>query len=153
MNLQNHCADLFHFDIPWNPARLEQRNGRIDRKGQRAKEVFCRYFTYLNREEDRVLQTVMEKTGRIGAELGISGQVLEDRVELLARELLLKRAEGEEISRAFSHLSLDRRRREQLQQELESIERRGQELTEESARLEALLASLEAQAKDSSAPR
>ncbi|MDF1667665.1 MAG: DISARM system SNF2-like helicase DrmD, partial [Planctomycetota bacterium] len=32
VNLQNHCADLFHFDIPWNPGRMEQRNGRIDRK-------------------------------------------------------------------------------------------------------------------------
>jgi SNF2 family DNA or RNA helicase len=34
VNLQNNCADLFHFDVPWNPSRLEQRNGRIDRKLQ-----------------------------------------------------------------------------------------------------------------------
>ncbi|GCL40113.1 helicase-like protein [Sphaerospermopsis reniformis] len=34
VNLQNHCADLFHFDVPWNPSRMEQRNGRIDRKLQ-----------------------------------------------------------------------------------------------------------------------
>jgi len=31
INLQTHCADLFHFDVPWNPTRMEQRNGRIDR--------------------------------------------------------------------------------------------------------------------------
>ena len=31
MNLQAQCADLFHFDLPWNPGRMEQRNGRIDR--------------------------------------------------------------------------------------------------------------------------
>ena len=36
VNLQNHCADLFHFDVPWNPSRMEQRNGRIDRKLQRS---------------------------------------------------------------------------------------------------------------------
>ncbi|HSN99033.1 MAG TPA: helicase-related protein, partial [Candidatus Nanopelagicales bacterium] len=35
VNLQSHCADLFHFDVPWNPSRMEQRNGRIDRKLQR----------------------------------------------------------------------------------------------------------------------
>ena len=35
VNLQGHCADLFHFDVPWNPARMEQRNGRIDRTLQR----------------------------------------------------------------------------------------------------------------------
>jgi hypothetical protein len=44
VNLQNHCADLFHFDVPWNPRRMEQRNGRIDRKLQRAEQVYCRYF-------------------------------------------------------------------------------------------------------------
>ncbi|MEJ2539320.1 MAG: helicase-related protein [Gemmatimonadota bacterium] len=29
INLQAHCYNLFHFDVPWNPSRLEQRNGRI----------------------------------------------------------------------------------------------------------------------------
>ena len=35
IDLQNHCHRLIHFEIPWNPNRLEQRNGRIDRHGQR----------------------------------------------------------------------------------------------------------------------
>ena len=34
LNLQAHCWNLFHFDVPWNPSRMEQRNGRIDRKLQ-----------------------------------------------------------------------------------------------------------------------
>ena len=46
LNLQRHCHDLYHFDLPWNPSRLDQRNGRIDRKLQPADEVFCRYFFY-----------------------------------------------------------------------------------------------------------
>ena len=49
LNLQRHCHDLFHFDLPWNPSRLDQRNGRIDRKLQPADEVFCRYFVYSQR--------------------------------------------------------------------------------------------------------
>ena len=40
MNLQNHCKHLIHFDIPWNPCKLEQRNGRIDRKLQQAPQVW-----------------------------------------------------------------------------------------------------------------
>ena len=35
LNLQNHCYRLIHYEIPWNPNRLEQRNGRIDRHGQK----------------------------------------------------------------------------------------------------------------------
>ncbi|WP_051017329.1 helicase-related protein [Dactylococcopsis salina] len=41
VNLQNYCADLFHFDIPWHPSRMEQRNGRIDRKLQREPVVIA----------------------------------------------------------------------------------------------------------------
>jgi len=44
INLQAACADLFHFDLPWNPARIEQRNGRIDRTLQPEAEVRCHYF-------------------------------------------------------------------------------------------------------------
>jgi superfamily II DNA/RNA helicase len=61
VNLQGHCADLVHFDIPWNPARMEQRNGRIDRTLQPAPEVRCMYFVYPQRPEDRILRTLVRK--------------------------------------------------------------------------------------------
>ena len=35
IDLQNHCYRLVLLEIPWNPNRMEQRNGRIDRHGQR----------------------------------------------------------------------------------------------------------------------
>src|SRR5690606_2542842 len=35
IDLQLHCNRLIHYEIPWNPNRMEQRNGRIDRHGQR----------------------------------------------------------------------------------------------------------------------
>lgn len=39
IDLQNHCNLLIHLEIPYNPNVMEQRNGRIDRHGQREKEV------------------------------------------------------------------------------------------------------------------
>ena len=39
IDLQNHCHYLIHLEIPYNPNVLEQRNGRIDRHGQKASEV------------------------------------------------------------------------------------------------------------------
>lgn len=80
MNLQGYCADLFHFDIPWNPARMEQRNGRIDRALQSAKEVRCHYFFFPERDEDRVLRTLVNKVATIQSELGSLGSVVLDRV-------------------------------------------------------------------------
>lgn len=44
INLQKHCHTLVHNEIPWNPNRLEQRNGRVDRHGQKSKSVDVFHF-------------------------------------------------------------------------------------------------------------
>lgn len=80
LNLQAHCWHLFHFDLPWNPSRLEQRNGRIDRKLQSNAEVFCHYFVYTQRPEDRVLRALVRKTETIRLELGSLSEVVEKRL-------------------------------------------------------------------------
>ena len=98
INLQTRCYDLFHFDLPWNPSRLEQRNGRIDRKLQPASQVFCRYFDYVQRPEDIVLRALVDKTETIRQELGAIGQVIESRIsdELLSKGI--SRAEAEKLA-------------------------------------------------------
>ena len=83
LNLQRHCYDVFHFDLPWNPSRIEQRNGRIDRKLQPKGVVYCRYFFYHQRPEDRVLRALVKKTDTIRSELGALSRVLEERTSLL----------------------------------------------------------------------
>jgi superfamily II DNA or RNA helicase len=44
LDFQNHCSKLIHYEIPWNPNRMEQRNGRIDRHGQKAPQVRVYHF-------------------------------------------------------------------------------------------------------------
>ena len=85
LNFQAHCTDLFHFDLPWNPGRIEQRNGRIDRKLQPAPEVHCRYFKLPQRKEDHVLEVLVRKTETIQKELGSLSKVIEDDIEQKAR--------------------------------------------------------------------
>jgi hypothetical protein len=80
VNLQGHCADLFHFDIPWNPAKMEQRNGRIDRTLQPAPEVRCHYFVYPQRREDLVLRHLVRKVDTIRHELGSLSTVIMGRL-------------------------------------------------------------------------
>ncbi|WP_296616729.1 DISARM system SNF2-like helicase DrmD [Sphingomonas sp.] len=80
INLQAQCHDLVHIDLPWNPGRLEQRNGRIDRKLQPSRTVTCRYFLYEQRPEDVVLDALVRKTELIHRQLGSAGQVLEKRI-------------------------------------------------------------------------
>lgn len=109
VNLQNHCADLFHFDVPWNPGRMEQRNGRIDRKLQRAAQVFCRYFVLPQRAEDKVLDTLVRKTKTINEELGSLTPVVVRRM-------------AQVLDQGIAHGDVER-----LAQELEAIDHdRGQ---------------------------
>lgn len=92
VNLQAHCADLFHIDIPWNPARLEQRNGRIDRTLQPAPEVRCHYFVYPQRTEDQVLETVVRKVDTVQRELGSLGAVLLGQLEKALQDGISKKS-------------------------------------------------------------
>lgn len=135
INLQARCHDLIHFDLPWNPARLEQRNGRIDRKLQPSPEVWCRYFIYAQREEDIVLKALIEKTERIRDQLGSAGQVIAARVtDRLAREGIVAaarlarevEAEGDDSSVRRAQEEMDdetERRRARQARELDDLRR------------------------------
>jgi SNF2 family DNA or RNA helicase len=101
INLQAYCSDLIHLDLPWNPSRLEQRNGRIDRKLQPAPRVFCRYFRYEQREADIVLEALVRKTETIREQLGSVGQVIEDRIAKRLAEGGIARGQGAAIARAI----------------------------------------------------
>lgn len=139
VNLQNHCADLFHFDVPWNPSRLEQRNGRIDRKLQQAKTVFCRYFVYTQRPEDRVLKALVEKTKTIRKQLGSLAPVLERRLEdRLATGF--SRHEAESLARAIEDERVDPEREKAAKAELEAGRKRDLDLKRQIDALETLLA-------------
>lgn len=81
LNLQKHCRYLVHYEIPWNPNRLEQRNGRIDRHGQPAKKVFCYHFLHDNRRDSPFLEKVVEKVQQMRADLGSVSAVIEEEVE------------------------------------------------------------------------
>jgi Helicase conserved C-terminal domain/SNF2-related domain len=118
INLQAHCADLFHFDLPWNPARLEQRNGRIDRTLQNAPEVRCHYFIYPQRAEDRVLETLVRKVETVQQELGSLGAVL-----LKDIEKTLEPGIHEKTQQQLELIGLDAAAAATVNQELESERR------------------------------
>jgi Helicase conserved C-terminal domain len=60
LNLHQRCCHLIHLDLPYNPNRLEQRNGRIDRYGQR-NDPQIRYFYLAGTFEERLLLRLIAK--------------------------------------------------------------------------------------------
>ena len=63
LNLHERCHHLIHLELPWNPNRLEQRNGRIDRYGQWCAPVVC-YLYLKGTFEERVLARLVAKYER-----------------------------------------------------------------------------------------
>lgn len=68
INLQ-FCWLMANYDIPWNPARLEQRLGRIHRYGQKRDPVVIVNLVAGKTREGRVLKTLLEKLEKIRKEL------------------------------------------------------------------------------------
>src|SRR5207342_1398361 len=62
LNLQT-CGVLINFDMPWNPMRVEQRIGRIDRIGQKFEKVWIRHFFYSDSVEAEVYRRLEDRIG------------------------------------------------------------------------------------------
>jgi superfamily II DNA or RNA helicase len=77
LNLQT-LGSLINLDLPWNPTRLEQRKGRIQRIGQIYDEVYIYNMRYKGSVEDRVHSLLSERLENIYAMFGQIPDILED---------------------------------------------------------------------------
>jgi len=73
INLQSLFDAVVHYDLPWNPTRLEQREGRADRFGQPSREVrVATVYGIDNGIDEAVLNVLLRKHRQIRDELGVS---------------------------------------------------------------------------------
>ena len=77
INLQR-LGTLINLDLPWNPTRLEQRKGRIQRIGQLRDSVYIYNLRYKDSVEDRVHQLLSERLAHIYSLFGQIPDILED---------------------------------------------------------------------------
>ena len=128
IDLQAHCHRLVNFDIPFNPSRLEQRIGRIDRYGQQnTPEIYqlapAERESALAKDTVFLLDKVREKIGQVAADLGSVNEVIDAdiqdhftpggtsrKVKLAARDdgsVIINRvlAGGQELNRSLTELS------------------------------------------------
>ena len=138
LNFQAHCTDLFHFDLPWNPGRIEQRNGRIDRKLQPASEVRCHYFVLPQRVEDRVLEVLVKKTQTISKELGSLSKVIDDDIERRLRQGI-RHGDVERLAREIEQADIDAERKRITEDELDAARDRQEDLKKQIERCRGLL--------------
>ena len=82
---------LINYDLPWNPMRVEQRIGRIDRIGQQEDRINIINFFYANTLDDRIYNRLYERLDVFRNALGDIEEVLGEKVSELTRSLLSHR--------------------------------------------------------------
>ena len=80
VNLHSQCHEMVHFDIPWSLIRIEQRNGRVDRYGQRTAPQITTLLLEFDDErfrgDTRVLTRLMEREHEAHLALGESASLM-----------------------------------------------------------------------------
>ena len=119
---------------------MEQRNGRIDRKLQEADTVYCHYFVYKQRPEDRILRVLVRKTETIRKELGSLSEVIDarladslklgirrDRIAALEQDIESADLDPEKRLTVADELEASRERDEQLRKQIDHLRTRLEE--------------------------
>ena len=130
VNLQDQFDAVVHYDLSWNPTRHEQREGRVDRFGQKRGVVRATLLYGANNPVDgAVLEVILKKAEKIREELGVPVPLPDDGHTLsqaLMKAVLLRSREREsKRQQAFPFIEME---------EAKAIEIRWRDATEKAKR-------------------
>lgn len=117
IDLQNHCNLLVHVEIPYNPNVMEQRNGRVDRHGQKQREVVIWHPVDASGGHGDDILRALRKLDAMRADMGSVNPVIAPQLPALLdgrrRELDTRLAE-KRIERARHYVKAERELRERI---------------------------------------
>ena len=80
INMQECCRWIIHYDIPWSPSKLQQRNGRVSRHGQ-VRDVSVHYFRCDQEEDMNFLFYVAQKVEQVRQDLGSVERIFDAAIQ------------------------------------------------------------------------
>ena len=82
---QQHCHRLVNYDLPWNPMRIEQRIGRLDRFGQTADEILILNLAVEGTIDAAILHRLYHRIRLFEDALGMLDPLLGEAMRMVAR--------------------------------------------------------------------
>ena len=146
------CQHVVNYDLPWNPMVVEQRIGRIDRYGQKAKSIYIHNLVVEDTVEQRILLRLYQRIGIFERSIGDLEAILGETVRELQRDFLSgvltpEEAERrvEQAAKAIENRRIEFEKLEQhaaelfgheefIRDEIKRVQRLGRYLTGESIR-------------------
>lgn len=112
---------LINYDLPWNPMKIEQRIGRIDRIGQKAEKILIWNMMYEDTIDDRVYERLLQRLNIFKQALGSMENILGEEIRELGIELLshalTPQQESERLDRARVAIETNNRQQKVLEDE------------------------------------
>lgn len=125
------CRLVVNYDLPWNPMRIEQRIGRIDRIGQRSKRILVWNFVHKDTIDALILARLAKRIGVFESTFGETEEIL-GQVRRLEDILLSRHLTAEEEARLIEEVALAienaKRKQEELEREAIQLVAHGQQL-------------------------
>ena len=113
------CSLLINYDLPWNPMKIEQRIGRIDRIGQRAEKVLICSMGYADTIDERIYSLLLEKLDIFERALGgmevILGKLINQLTSDLMRQELTREQEESRIQQTYLAAEIVRKQQDELE--------------------------------------
>ena len=118
------CNIVVNYDLPWNPMRIEQRIGRIDRIGQKSESILIWNMMYAGTLDDRVYQRLLSRLSVFNNVLGGTEEILGNPISEMTIDLLSQRLtpEQEEARIEQTRISMEKLGMEQAKLEEESAQ-------------------------------
>ena len=110
---------LINYDLPWNPMKVEQRIGRIDRLGQKAEKINILNLVYADTIDSRIIDRLYDRLKIFERALGGLEAVLGDEIQQLTAELLTGKLTPEQEEQRINQSALALEKCNQAEKELE----------------------------------
>ena len=88
---------LFNYDLPWNPMRVEQRIGRIDRLGQKAERISIGHFATTGTIDDDIISRLYQRINVFRESIGDLDEIFGERIQSTILDYFRKNLSPEEV--------------------------------------------------------
>jgi superfamily II DNA or RNA helicase len=119
------CRVVINYDLPWNPMKVEQRIGRIDRIGQQSEKITIWNLFYKDTIDARIYERLFERLGIFEQALGGLEMVIGDEIQKLTTDLMFQKLSNEQqesrIEQTAQALANIKNQEEQLEEQANNL--------------------------------